>query len=201
LGLLLVGNGGAASEDVGVALLKLGKNLEAVLGLREASREHFDGLKHFVLEGGISYDRDSLLKHIVAKLMSDKALDDEVHADGAGTRLIAELAHDDLVVPEVGALEDLVDLDTSLVGLQALLDNVRRELELAESHEVTSNEVEDLVIAQVALELEHILNQVVAIGIFNENVDAADNHVSEGQLLRLEALLEAALHNAAAVLV
>ena len=37
LGLLLVGNGGAASEDVRIALLELGKNLEAVLGLRKAS--------------------------------------------------------------------------------------------------------------------------------------------------------------------
>ena len=124
LGLLLVGNGGAASEDVRVGLLELRKNLEAMLCLREASREHFDGLKHFVLEGGISYDRDSLLKHIVAKLMSDKALDDEAHADGAVTRLIAKLTLDDLVVPIVGALEDLVDLDSSLRGLKALFNNV-----------------------------------------------------------------------------
>mmetsp|Transcript_20253 Transcript_20253/g.27379 ORF Transcript_20253/g.27379 Transcript_20253/m.27379 type:complete len:204 (-) Transcript_20253:1684-2295(-) len=101
----------------------------------------------------------------------------------------------------MGALENLVDLDDSLRGLQALLDHVGRKLELTKSHEVTSNEVQDLVIANVVLELEDVLDKVVAIGVLNKNMDAADNNISKLELLRDEALLKAALHNAAAVLV
>ena len=72
---------------------------------------------------------------------------------------------------------------------------------MAQPNKVSRNKVEDLIVPHVVLQLEHVLNKVVAIGVLNQVVDTADDNVGQGQLLHLEALLEAALHHAAAVLV
>jgi len=58
-----------------------------------------------------------------------------------------------------------------------------------------------LVIAQVILELEDVLDQVVSIRILNKEVDTADDDICQSELLGHEALLKAALHHTAAVLV
>ena len=153
------------------------------------------------LEFGVGDDRDGFLQHIVTKLVSDKSLHDLVHTELSAPRLVAELPNEDLVVPEVGTLEDLVNLVGSLTGLETLLDDVRGEFELAQPHKVSRNKVENLVIPHVVLQLEHVLNEVVAIGVLDQVVDTADDNVGQGQLLHLEALLEAALHHTAAVFV
>ena len=58
-----------------------------------------------------------------------------------------------------------------------------------------------MIISQVILQLEHVLYKVVSVRILDQEVDSADDHVSQGKLLRLKALLETALHYTAAVLV
>ena len=123
-GFLLVCNGSGAREDVRVALLQLGQNLETMLGLREATREHFNRLEDLCLESLVGHNCDRLLKHIVAELVSHEALNDEADSDLACARLVSKLASDGLIIPVVGALEDLVDLDSSLRGLKALFNNV-----------------------------------------------------------------------------
>ena len=133
--------------------------------------------------------------------MCDKSLHYLVHTEQLVPRLNSKLSIKDLVVPVVRTLEHLVDLEGGLLCLEALFDHIGREFQLTQAHEVTSNEVENLVISHVRLELEHILYQIVAEGVLDQEVDAADNHVSERQFLPLEALLQAALHHAAAVLV
>ena len=153
------------------------------------------------LELGVGDDRDCFLQHIVTKLVGDKSLHDLVHTELSAPGLVAELPNEDLVVPEVGTLEDLVNLVSSLTGLETLLDDVRGELELAEPHKVSCNKVEDLIVPHVVLQLEYVLNEVITIGVFNQVVDTTYDNVGQGQLLHLEALLEAALHHAAAVLV
>ena len=45
------------------------------------------------------------------------------------------------------------------------------------------------------------MHQVVAIGVFNEEVDAADDDIGKRKLLGCKSFFEAALHNAAAMLV
>lgn len=82
-GLLLVCHGSCALEDVRVALLELGQDLHTVLGLRKAAREHLDRLKHLGLKSRVGHNCNGLLENVVAKLMSDQALDNEVHADRA----------------------------------------------------------------------------------------------------------------------
>ena len=93
---------------------------------------------------------------------------------------MAELPYEYLVIPVVGTLEDLVDLMHSLGCFEALLDHVGREFELAKSHEVACNKIQDLVIAHTILELEHVLNKIVAIWVLNQEVDPADDDICEG---------------------
>lgn len=78
------------------------------------------------------------------------------------------------------ALEDLIDLRGGLGRFQALFDDIGREFKLTESYKVSCNEVEDLVVAQLVLELEHILHKVVAEWILNQEVDTADDHLRKG---------------------
>ena len=172
-----------------------------MLALGQTALKQLDRLKHLHLELGISDDRNGSLQYVVAKLMSGKFRHDLVHTELAAPGLVTELPHEDLVVPIVGSLEDLVYLVGSTLSLKALFDHIGGEFQLAESHEVSCDEVEDLVIADLVPQFEHVLHQVVAIGVLNQEVDAADDDIGEGKLLRGKAFLEAALHDAAAVLV
>ena len=133
--------------------------------------------------------------------MGDQSLHDLVHAELLDPGLVSKLSKEDLIVPVVRALEHLVNLEGCLSSLQALLNHVRAELQLAQAHKVAGNKVQDLVIPHVALQLQHVLHQVVAEWILDEEVNAADNHVGQGQLLSHETLLQTALHDTAAVLV
>jgi len=153
-------------------------------------------------ELSVSDDRDGFLKNVVAELMSHEALYDKVDAHGLNARLVrSKLTLQRLIVPDVRALEDHINLMGSLGSLKALLDDVRRELQLAEPDEVTCNEVQNLIISHIILELQHILDQVVAERILNEHVNTTDDDISEGELLGFEALLKASLHHATSVLI
>ena len=83
---------------------------------------------------------------------------DLVHTKLAAPGLVAELPHEDLVVPIVRAFEDLINLIGSLFRLQTLFDDIWWEFELAETHKVASDEVEDLVITELVLQFENILD-------------------------------------------
>ena len=133
--------------------------------------------------------------------MRDKPLHDLVHTELLVPRLRSKLAEKHLVVPVVRALEHLVNLVCRLVRLEALLDDVRGEFELAEAHEVTRNKVQYLVVAQITFQLEHILYQIVAKGVFNQEVDPTNNDICKGQFLLHQAFLKATLHDATSVLV
>lgn len=87
------------------------------------------------------------------------------------------------------------------LAFQALFDDIRGELELAEADEVGGDHAEDLVVAARIVELEHVLHQVVAEGVLYQAVQVVDDHVGEGQLLLLSPLLQATLHHTATVLV
>lgn len=62
--------------------------------------------------------------------------------------------------------KDLIHLGTDFVGVEALLNNVRRKLQLAESDKVFGDQLEDKVVFCDIFELQNILDQVVAIWIF-----------------------------------
>lgn len=121
-------------------------------------------------------DRNGPLQHIVSKLMGHKLLYDLVHTKLAAPGLGTELPRKHLIVPVVCALEDLVDLVGSLGRLKALFDDIRGEFKLAEAHEVPCDEIQDLLIAQVILEFQDVLHQVVSKGVFDQHMDAGYNH-------------------------
>ena len=133
--------------------------------------------------------------------MRDKPLHDLVHTELLVPRLRSKLAEKHLVVPVVRALEHLVNLVCRLVRLEALLDDVGGEFELAEAHEVTRNKVQYLVVAQITFQLEHILYQIVAKGVFDQEVDPTNNDICKGQFLLHQAFFKATLHDATSVLV
>ena len=133
--------------------------------------------------------------------MSHKSLDDLVHTKLTVPGLETELLYEDLIIPEVGALEDLLNLVSGLSGLKALLDHVGGEFELTEAHKVSGDEVEDLLIAELIFEFENILYQVVAIWVLNQIVDAANDDIGKSKFLNVQALFEATLHDTASVFV
>ena len=82
-----------------------------------------------------------------------------------------------------------------------LFNHVGGVLKLAETDEVLANQHEDLVVELLSVQLQHVLNQVVPICIFNEGGQVSDDDVCEFALLALATLLQAALHDAASVFV
>ena len=149
----------------------------------------------------VGNNRNCLLKNIVSKLMSHKSLDDLVHTELTVPGLETELPNEDLIIPEVGALEDLLDLVSGLSGLKALFNHIGGEFELTEAHKISGDEVEDLLIAKFILQFENILDQVVAIRVLNQIMDAANNDISKSEFLLAQALLKTTLHDTASVFV
>ena len=99
------------------------------------------------------------------------------------------------------ALEYLIDLNCSLFCLKALLDHIRRELKLTVSYEIAGYEVQNFIVSGLVVQLQNILNQIVAEWVFYEQEKPLDDFVGKGKLLSSETLFQTALHNAASVLV
>ena len=121
-------NGGCSHEYVGIGLLQFTEHFLPVLSLQKTARKQFYWLKNLLLESRVGDDRNGPLQHIVSKLVRHKPLYDLIHTELATSGLLAELPCKDLVVPIVRALENLIQLLGSLCSLQALLDNIGREL-------------------------------------------------------------------------
>jgi hypothetical protein len=88
-----------------------------------------------------------------------------------------------------GATKYHIDSRAFHLALEALLDDVRGELELAEADEVGGDHAKDLIVAARIVQLQHVLDQVVAERVLYQAVQVVDDHVGKGQLLRLTALL------------
>jgi len=80
-------------------------------------------------------------------------------------------------------------------------DNIGRKLLLAVDDEVLLNEAEERLVLVGVVELDHVLHEVVAVGILDEEPEVLHDVVGQPQLLLRSALFEAALNDAAAVLV
>jgi hypothetical protein len=72
---------------------------------------------------------------------------------------------------------------------------------LAIYDEVLLNEVEEGLVLEGVVELDYVLDEVVAVGILDEEPEVVEDAIGQPQLLFLAPLLQAALHDAAAVLV
>ena len=99
------------------------------------------------------------------------------------------------------ALEYLIDLNRSLFCLKALFDHIRRELKLTVSYEIAGYEVQNFIVSGLVVQLQDVLDQIVAERIFYEQEKPLYNFVGKSKLLSSETLFQAALHNAASVLI
>lgn len=90
---------------------------------------------------------------------------------------------------------------TRKFGVEALLDDVAGELELAQSDEVLGNLLENSLVFLPVLELDHVLHQIVTVWVLNKLVDVVDDEVGKFKLLCPGSLLEASLHDATAMFV
>ena len=75
------------------------------------------------------------------------------------------------------ALEYLIDLNCSLFCLKALLDHIRRELKLTVSYEIAGYEVQNFIVSGLVVQLQNILNQIVAEWVFYEQEKPLDDFV------------------------
>ena len=183
-----------------VGFLQLRKHFLAVLGLLQFTLECLNLHKDLVSKRVID-DVDDLLKDVVTKDMSHKFTNNQIHTRLGLARAITELVDNCHVIPKVGAQEDLGNLHGGLRSLKSLLNHIGGELELAESDEVSSDKVQDLLIHHLVVQFNHILNKIVSILVFDHVVESADNDLGKGHLLRVETLLKTSLHHTASVLV
>lgn len=96
-----------------VGFLELLEHLLTVFQLHQRWLEGLDCVEDFLFQGFIADDEQSLLKHIVAELVVDKLLDDEVHSGLEVLGLLglaAELFHDLLVIIWKVTFEYFVDM-------------------------------------------------------------------------------------------
>ena len=100
-------------EDMWVGFLELLEHLLAVFQLHQGWLEGLDCVEDFLFQGLIADDEESLLKHIVAELVVDELLDDEVYSGLEVLGLLglaAQIFHNLLVVIWEVAFKYFVDV-------------------------------------------------------------------------------------------
>lgn len=164
----------------------------------------FDGVQNLILKSCI-FDRvQSFLQDIVAKLVVYQLLDDEVHSSFKVIFVSSQFGLNGKVILRKASLENLFnvsllpDLETLI---QAFFNNIAREFKLTESDEVFGYQREDAFVFGSIVQLDHILNQVVAVRVFDQSGHELDDVLSQVKFLLLSTLLKASLHHAAAMLV
>mgnify|MGYP007004382666 CR=1 FL=1 len=103
------------------------------------------------------------------------------------------------VVIRESTFENSVNVMVSTV--ETLLDHVGRELQLGQTNEVLGNLFKDQLVSALVAKLEDVLDQVVAIWIFDEVVHLLYDVVGKLEFLVSCALFEASLHYATAMFV
>lgn len=87
-----------------------------------------------------------------------------------------------------------------MLRLQAFLDDVGREFQLTQVDEVLAYIFENLLVQIGALKFKHILNEVISVRVLDQVAYFLDDLKGKLHLLCGTTLLEAALNDAAAVL-
>ena len=104
-------------------------------------------------------------------------------------------------------LENLIDVWLGAVaaalqfGVKTFLNDVARKFKLTESDEIFCNLLKDLLILLSVFKLNDVLNEIVAIRIFNQLTDVSNDEVCKLKLLSFGSFFKASLHDAASMLV
>ena len=118
---------------------------------------------------------------VVAKLMEDQLVHEHVHSELLVLALCrAHLGNHRCIILFEGPPEDHVDRRLLKLALKALLDYVGGELELAQTDEIRSDHLEDLIIPTCVVELQNVLYEVVSEGVLYQAVEVAYDLVGEG---------------------
>lgn len=158
-------------------LLQFLNHFLAVLVSEQVGLQPLDGDQDLLPQAVVHDGRDRALQHVVPELVEDELPDNQ--GDSAPENLV----------------------DRLVLGSEADLNDVARELELAQPHEVDGDLLQDEVVAPRVLQLEHVLHQVVAELVLDEVVDVGDDLVRHPHFLLPRALFQASLHHAAPVFV
>jgi len=133
--------------------------------------------------------------------MHAQSFDQESHSSSeVFRRFSSDFPYDLRVIVSERSHEDFVDLAFVLLALQTLLNHIGRELELTQVDEVLADVLEDLLVQVRLFQLQHVLDKVIAVGIFNQVAHLRNYLSSQFDLLVHAAFLQASLHDTAAML-
>lgn len=144
---------------------------------QQVGLEVFDGVEDLFSQTVVNNRRDCALEHVVAILMEDELPNNQVNS--SPKNLVNRL----------------------VFGSKANLNDIARELKLAQTHKVDGDLLEDEVVAPLILQFEHILDQIVPEFVLDEVVNICDNLIRNSHFLLPRAFFEASLHHAAPVFV
>ena len=87
-----------------------------------------------------------------------------------GSVLLTQLLNESGIILLECSTEYHVNICPLHLALEALFDDIRGELELAEADEVGGDHSEDLVVAARIFKFQHVLYEVIAEGVLDEAV-------------------------------
>ena len=172
-----------------------------MLGVKQDLSLLFDFFKHQLLQCPIDLHLDDFLEDVVSEWVGGEMLNNSFHSFVLLAWVSTQLTDKSDVVLCVIASQDATNLREAWLNLQALLNDIWRELQFAQSNEISSDKGEDLFVKFIVLNLQHVLDQVVAIRVFNQTCKSLNYYFSKSNFLGAETLLKASLHYAAALLV
>lgn len=105
---------------------------------------------------------------------------------------------------QVGSFEYLFNVWFSTswqARVKALLNHIAGELKLAQSDEVSGDLLENSLVFLQIIKLDDVLHKIISIRVLNKTVHVFDDILGKTNLLIPGSLLQASLHNTAAMLV
>lgn len=142
-------------ENLGVILLELGEHFLSVLHLHQGWLQTLDGVQDLSLEVVIRDDIECFLQNIVAKLVVDETLNNEMNPRLERLGLPESLHQLSVIVFE-SALEYL--LNVMVAAVKAFFNHVGGELQLTQANEVFCNLPENLFVFGLVAKFEYVLN-------------------------------------------
>jgi hypothetical protein len=110
-------------------------------------------------------------------------LDDSFHSFVLLAWVSTQLTYQSYVILCVIASKDASDLCKTWLDLQALLNDIWRELQFAQTNEICGNKGENPFVKFIVLNLQHVLDQVVAIRVFDQTCKSFNDDFSKSNFL------------------
>jgi len=168
-------------EDSWVGLGQLLDDFLAVLDLHQRGLHALNCHQEFFFEKLVAHRPEGSLQDVVAELVVDQFLDNKGSSGFGVLAFGAKFLQNLAVVLLEGAFENLFEVAalSALAGFDALFDDIAGELELAEPDEVLGDLADDSFVFVLVVELEHVLDEIVAVGVFNELDLVFNNEVGQ----------------------